>query len=305
MTKTTLPMATLQRRFLPSYAILRSFECAAKHESFTKAAQELHLTQSAISRQVKELEEIIGTNLFLRTGKRVILSEAGKNLAHDLSQDLENIRQTVLRAVTAGENYSSLRVAVLPTLASRWLIPRLPEFTKKHPNVIINLVTRLKPFDMVKERIDVAIHFGDNDWPNTKMEHLFKEEVIAVCSPKFQKMHKIINSSSLENAPLLHLESRPNSWQDWFDKNKIANQKLKSGARYDQFSMLIHGALASLGAALLPKYLIETELSQGSLISLGKTSLKTNSDYFIVSTLGITDPNVVNFSNWIKSITKQ
>jgi len=296
-----LPNSPLQRRFLPSHAILRSFECAARQESFTRAAEELHLTQSAISRQVRELEQAIGTDLFRRVGRRVVLTDAGRNLATELAVDLENIRQTVLRAIAAGDRGTSLQIAVLPTFASRWLIPRLPDFSDLYPDVTINLATRLKPFDMAKERFDIAIHFGTDDWPDTKMVRVFEEEMIAVCSPEFQSRHRIVNADQLEDLPLLHLETRPMAWSDWFAKVGISDKQAYSGRQFDQFSMLIAGALASLGAALLPKYLIEKELVAGSLVRLGQDSLSTNNGYFIVTTAGSNRPDVEAFSKWMKS----
>ncbi len=294
----------LQRRFLPSHAILRSFECAARLESFTKAAEELHLTQSAVSRQVKELEQIIGVDLFRRVGRQVVLSEAGANLSNDIATDLKNIRQSVLRAISAGERGRSMRIATLPTFANRWLIPRLADFSLLHPEITINLATRLEPFDMTKERFDLAIHFGLDDWPNTKMVRVFKDEMIAVFSKDFQRKYNILKAEQLKNVPLLHLETRPTAWRDWFKNSDKSEKSAYHGQQFDQFSMLIAGALASIGAALLPKYLIEKELDSGSLVQLGKTSLKTNKSYFVVTPSGGSKPHIEAFSNWIKSAAR-
>lgn len=289
-----------QRRYLPSYAVLRSFECAARHQSFTLAAEELHLTQSAVSRQVKEFEHSIGVNLFRRVGRRVILTKAGQNLAAELVIDLENIRQTVLRAITASDSGSCLRIAVLPTFANRWLIPRLPEFTQLHPKIIVNLSTRLQSFDLAKERFDLALHFGTDDWPDTKMIHLFSENMIAVCSPDFRDTHQINHPEKLAEVSLLHLETRPTAWFDWFVEFDQTKNNTIPGRQFDQFSMLITGAVASLGAALLPKYLIEDELEKGRLVQIGTAELKTKRGYFIVSPSGKNSPHVETFVRWIQ-----
>ncbi|HHB83476.1 MAG TPA: LysR family transcriptional regulator, partial [Devosia sp.] len=294
--------STHQRRYLPSHSILRSFECAARQESFTKAAEELHLTQSAISRQVKELEEAIGISLFRRVGRRVALTEAGRNLARELSVDLDNIRRTVQRAIAAGEQGSALRIAVLPTFASRWLIPRLSRFNELHPKITLNLTTRLKPFDMSKERFDCAIHFGVDNWPDTKMERILEEEMVAVCSPAFKKKHIIVDVRQLQDLPLLHLETRPLAWADWFGKFGTRKRQVYAGQQFDQFSMLIAGALASLGAALLPKYLIEDELKSGTLVYLSDMHLRTKNRYFVVTEAGKHLPHIDTFIAWIKSV---
>ena len=178
-------MRNLQRRFLPSNAVLRSFEAAARLESFTLAAEEQHLTQSAISRQVKEMEQIIGVELFHRAGRGVVLTDAGRSLSKEIAIDLENTRRTIMRAVSAGKNGTALRVATLPTFASRWLIPRLPDFYSKNPNIEVNLSTRLKPFDMFAENFDLAVHFGKEDWPGTDMTFLCDENLVPIASPAF------------------------------------------------------------------------------------------------------------------------
>lgn len=305
LSKTPLPSPPpSQRRFLPSHAVLRSFECAARQESFTKAAEELHLSQSAISRQVKELEQAIGVDLFRRVGRRVVLTEAGRNLAKELAVDLENIRQTVLRAIAAGNHGSSLRLAVLPTFASRWLIPRLADFSKLCPDVTVNLTTKLKPFDIAKERFDAAIHFGTDDWPDTKMVRIFDEEMIAVCSPDFQLEHNITGTDLIQNLPLLHLETRPMAWSDWFQNFGGQGKQTYPGRQFDQFSMLISGAIASLGIALLPKYLIENELQNGSLVCLSNAGLKTNNSYFVVTAVGSNQVHIEDFIQWIKSTAR-
>ncbi|TNE35512.1 MAG: LysR family transcriptional regulator, partial [Alphaproteobacteria bacterium] len=274
-----LAKAEIRRRHLPSHAVLRSFECAARHESFTLAAEELHLTQSAISRQVKELESLLGFELFRRIGRNVVLTDAGRNLAGELAIDLENIHQTVMRAVSAGDIGTALRIATLPTFASRWLIPRLPEFTRQYPEIEINLYTRLSPFDLTREHFDLAIHFGTDDWPRTEMQILCSERMIAVASPAFKARHNIIDAGELMRLPLLHLESRPLIWQDFFKAANLAETPRLRGKYFDQFSMIIAAARASLGAALLPTYLIEQELEDGSLSPLSPVEVSTRNSY--------------------------
>ena len=174
---------TERKLHLPSLALLRSFESAARHQSFTQAAEELHLTQSAISRQVRELEETMGVPLFRRLGRRVVLTDAGRLFAADIAVDLDRLRQTSLRAIAAGDNRTTLRIATLPTFAARWLIPRLPSFEAANPDVEISLATRLEPFDLLTERFDLAIHYGAADWPNAHLTLLCREEMIVVSAP--------------------------------------------------------------------------------------------------------------------------
>ena len=294
-----LDSRSIGHRRLPSYALLRSFECAARHQSFTQAAEELHLTQSAVSRQVKELEETIGFSLFRRAGRRVVLTEAGQRFAADLAKDLENLKQTVVRAVAAGSCGSVLRLAVLPTFASRWLIPRLSSFYARHPGIEINISTRTVPFDLEEERIDAAIHFGETDWPGARMNRLFDERMIAVASPTYVEQYDATDPQRLVSAPLLHLVSREGAWSDWFALHGVASDKMQKGKRFDQFSMIIAAASASLGAALLPSYLIEKEIGAGELVQLGEREVNTANSYYIVSAAGDSNPDVATFARWL------
>ena len=280
---------------------MRSFECAARHQSFTLAAEELHLTQSAISRQVRELEEIIGTSLFRRAGRRVLLTKAGHTLADELSVDLENIHQTIMRAVSAGRQGTALRIAVLPSFASRWFIPRLPEFSAQHPDIELSLSTRLNPFDMNREHFDLAVHFGSDDWPDTDMQELCSETMIAVSSPDFKKQYKLNRLEGLTEVPLLHMETRPMIWKQFFQENGIEDNVILSGKYFDQFSMIIAGAVASLGAALIPTYLIERELQAGLLVRLGEPTVTTKNSYYLVTPSNRKNDQVDLLCDWMKN----
>lgn len=291
----------IHKTYLPSLALLRSFECAARHQSFTLAAQELHLTQSAISRQVKELEEVIGTPLFLRLGRRVALTQAGREFAADIAIDLEHIRQTTFKAIAAGANGTLLRIATLPTFAARWLIPRLPLFEAAYRDVEVHLGTRLEPFDLVEERFDVAIHYGTHDWPNADLTKLCVEEMIAVASPDFTQALGSLSPAAIAKQPLLHLDSRPTAWSDWLALQKVEAPALLPGKRFDQFTMVIAATVAGLGLGLLPKYLIEAELKSGQLAQVSKATLKTENAYYLARASGVRSPHVDGFMRWIRN----
>ncbi|MCK0103728.1 LysR substrate-binding domain-containing protein [Pseudohalocynthiibacter aestuariivivens] len=292
---------TRQNLPVPSFASLRAFECAARHGSFTLAAEELHLTQSAVSRQVKDLEAMLGFTLFRRNGRRVALSDAGADFASELAIDLERLKQTVTRAVAAGNARSALRIATLSTFACRWLIPRLPDFEAQNPEVEISLSARIKPFSFDEERFDLAIHYGVQDWPDTQMTKLCEEEIIAVSAPEFRDRHGLKDVNKIANAPLLHLETRPTYWSDWLRLLGQDTPHAPRGKIYDQFSMIIAAASAGLGAALCPRYLIEDELSQGNLVPLSEKPLLTNNAYYLVTPAGAVSPVAQNFTRWVKT----
>ena len=280
--------------------MLRCFEAAARRQSFTLAAEELHLTQSAVSRQVRELEQSMGFTLFRRVGRRVVLTESGRRFANELGADLERLGQTVYQAVAAGDDGRPLRVASLPTFATRWLIPRLAQFEAANSDIVVSLGTRLGPFDFERERFDLAIHFGNADWPDTTMVRLFDEVVVAVAAPAFVERYGVTGPAGMASVPLLHLESRPLAWREWLRSAGVTNEPALRGKSFDQFSMIITAASVSLGAALLPTYLIEDELRSGELVRIGDTALYRDRSYYIVTPAGEPNEPGRRFSEWLR-----
>lgn len=285
---------------LPSLPVLRSFEAAARHQSFTMAAEELGLTQGAISRQVRELEEFIGARLFARVGRSVQLTQAGRGFARDLGGDLARLRQSVTRAVAAGDGGSILSVAVLPTFGSRWLMPRLPDFCARHPDIQLSFSSRGEPFDLQEARCDVAIHFGRADWPGAQLTPLCPENLRAVAAPAFIERHGIQRPADLCHAPLLQLSSRPDAWAGFFAAQAQDATRAGAGMLFDQFSLMISAALQGLGAALLPVYLIEDELSQGSLCAVAAVGSPLEASYHIATPLGGTSREAASFVSWLR-----
>ncbi len=291
----------IPKKHIPSFATLRSFESAARHESFTLAADELHLTQSAISRQVKELELSMGVNLFRRVGRHVVLTNAGKKFADDVSVDLERVRQTLARAILAGDKSTVLRIATMPTFASRWLIPKLPNFLESHPDIELSMAARMEPFNLSAGRFDLAIHYGKANWPDAQMTKICSEELFAVASPDFKEKYKIESLEELQNVPLLHLASRPQAWNTWFKNNGSVDKHVYPGKSFDQYSMIIAATVSSMGAALLPAYLIEKEVECGNLIQLSTTPFVTNNSYYVVTPAGVSNLHIQSFVHWIKA----
>lgn len=259
---------------LPSLTHLRCFEAAARHQSFTAAGEEIGLTQSAVSKKVKELEVDLGFELFQRVGRGVVLTAAGARLAKDLAQDIGSLRNSLQKAVAAGAGRSALRLAVLPTFANRWLIPRLPDFLDRHPDIELNISTRLHPFDFARDPFDLAIHYGSDNWPGARMVELFGEQMVPVAAPGFFETHQLQNKSSLPQVPLVHLDSRSDAWGDWFREARVEGQPRQDGRYFDQYSMVIGAAVAALGAAIVPIDMVSDELKAGMLIQVPGPSLR-------------------------------
>lgn len=252
-----------RHRLLPPLQLLSTFEAAARLQSFTSAAHELSLTQSAVSRQIRALEEALGSPLFLRERQTVRLTTAGATYAREVAEALGKIAAATLSFRT-NPHGGTLNLAILPTFGARWLAPRLPQFLALHPGITVNLTTRLTPFDFMLDTLDAAVHFGTPAWPGVELDFLMKEEVVPACSPAFLAAHPVSGPADLLGVPLLHLASRPNAWQRWFEAQGVAGG-LPGGMFVDQFAIAVQAAIAGLGVALLPRFLIESDLAAGDL----------------------------------------
>ena len=299
---------------LPSLSVLRSFEAAARHQSFTLAAQDLRVTQGAVSRMVRELEGLVGVALFRPAGRGVALTEAGRTLSERLHGDLDRLRQTMRNASAAGDGMQMLSIGVqrdpkvgrtqmlsigvLPTFGSRWLAPRLERFRREQPTGQFAIHSRSKPFDLAADGIDLAIHFGRKEWVNGALTDLCPEDLVAVASPGLAARHAVAGATDLARLPLLHLHTRHTAWEVYFDGLGQATDRARRGAMFDQFSTMISAAIHGLGAAIVPTYLIEAELAQGTLVELGRPP-SPDGQYYIVTPRGVANPAAAAFRDWI------
>jgi len=266
---------------LPSLTSLQAFEAAARLGSFTRAAEELNLAQSAISRQVRGLEGHLGVRLFDLIRQRIVLTQAGRSFVEEITPSLANLSASCSRISARGEGIELIEMAILPTFCSRWLIPRLPAFYAKYPKISISFTSKFDPFSFDTEPFDLAIHFGKPDWPEAEMFHLFDEHLIAICSPDFRSNHAIRSDKDLALAPLLHLSLRRTAWSDWCEQMSMTSKNTTRGRLYDQFSMLIEAAAAGLGTALVPDLFVEEELRTGKLVRASMTAIESDSGYYV------------------------
>lgn len=294
----------LSRSLIPDNATLQAFEAAARYGSFTQAATELNLSQSAVSRQVKDLETRLGLVLFERVRQRVVLSENGRWLLPEVQRLLGHVEDMTLRAIGARNVAGVLSIATLPTFGSRWLVPRLPGFLAEHPDAQVNVAARAAPFDFAEESFDLAIHYGQPVWPHASCHYLCSEELLPVATRAFAARF----CAALENNPdeglaqvsLLHLDSRPKLWAQWLFQKGGDPASAYRGHRFDQFSLIIEAASAGIGAALLPRYLIEQELDTGRLVVMHERPLLVDLAYYVVLPDGkSTNPLCQAFQAWI------
>ena len=274
------------RRKLPTTQSLICFEAAARHASFTKAAQELALTQGAVSRQVAALEEMLGLPLFKRGQYGMQLTTVGRDYAKQISQRLTALERDTLDAMGSHGQSESITLAAVPTFASRWLIPRLPTFASTLPKHNIHIETRTRPFMFNDSGIDAAIYAGTADqvfhWAGTQATHLLDEEVMPVCSPKLLKKNRHLKPHELAQMPLLQQSTRPEAWRQWFAAQNLDIPQAMAGPRYELFSMQVAAALHGLGVSLMPTLLISAELKRGELVIACPRPLTGLRSYYLI-----------------------
>ncbi len=270
------------RRKIPSTGSLAAFEAAARHRSFTLAAEELAVTQSAVCRQIAGLESFLGVKLFRRSRRGVMLTGAGMNYSRAVKARLDEVERDTLELMSRGGAGGSLELGVVPTFATRWLIPRLPEFHGLCPDITLNLHVRTRPFLFEESGLDAAIHAGAQAWPGTLADALIGEGMVAVGVPTLLGKRKWLQPGDLARLTLLQASTRPYAWRDWFASQGLTVPNDLAGPRLELFSMAIEAARHGLGAALVPRMLVEPELLAGSLRMLVPHEFDSGQTYRLI-----------------------
>ncbi|MCM5570211.1 LysR family transcriptional regulator [Burkholderiaceae bacterium FT117] len=292
------------RRKLPSTQALVCFEAAARHESFTKAAHELALTQSAVYRQVAGLEDFLGVKLFRRSRHGIVLTEAGLNYSRRVARRLDAVERDALAVIGRGEASGTIDLAVVPTFASRWLLPRLQDFRVRHPDIVVNMETSTRPFLFADTDFDAAIYAGTPadlaNWPGTVAVALMAEIVVPVCAPALIAPRRRLTPAQVAGLPLLQQSTRPYAWRQWFEAQGVEGARDLDGPRFDLFSMLAVAAARGMGAALMPAMLIEGELARGELIVPCDRPLHGGRSYHLVMPeRKAGNPALARFRDWL------
>ncbi|MGY8525066.1 LysR family transcriptional regulator [Paracidovorax citrulli] len=272
------------RRLSPSLTGLQAFEAAARHSSFTVAARELHVTQGAVSKQVRQLETSLGVDLFERVRQRLVLTDAGRRYLERIAPSLREIEAATIELVASQGQGGTLHIASMPTLGAKWLIPRLPQFFERHPEVHLEFVPHAQGYDFSQPDLDAAIRFGDGVWPGSLADYMTGREVLPVCKPGLlakQPDGIAASPQDLLDYPLLHHTTVPEAWSDWLGALGVTTRGAWGGPRFDQFSLLTQAALSGLGIALIPRCLIEQELASGALVVAHPARVLSSKGYYL------------------------
>lgn len=293
----------MRSRLLPSLNALRTFEAVARHNSFTRAAEELNVTQSAASRLVRSLEDYLQVPLFTRQSRRIELTDQGRFYNELVRDSLDLIEAGTVELISSKDGKGTLSIGMLPTFGTRWLVPRLPSFQAAHPEISLNIISSDGELDFTRERIDVAIRFGHGDWADAIIDPLMSEEIQVVCSPALMTGdHPIDSFDALRRHRLIRHSTRPNGWDHWFRSVGAQRQDLQWGPSLEHFFMIIQAAVAGLGVALLPSFLVEDEIRSGALVAPFPVRVSGPGSYYLVTSAAKAELTRVKvFREWILS----
>jgi LysR family transcriptional regulator, glycine cleavage system transcriptional activator len=316
-----LQIEFMPKRRLPNLSTLPGFEAAARHLSFTLAAAELHLTQGAISRQVRELELFLGRQLFRRFTRRIELTEDGAAYARVARDILAELERATARFGGGAPSSRKVVVSILPTLASLWLMPRLHLFTQSHREIEVRVVTSIEPADLMSGAVDVAVRVGSlpgqnsaplqpridlkmvNDWTDVQAFELFPDILCPVCSPNLLAGQSIDDVRSLLRLPLIHTSTRRFAWPDWLAANGVPNVDTLPGSdaiEFGHFFMSLEAARKGQGVAIVPDVMLAHYEGRRDLVSVAPAVIASAGTYcLLVRKSRSEDPEISAFRSWV------
>jgi LysR family glycine cleavage system transcriptional activator len=289
---------------LPPISALRALEAAARHLSYTRAAEELNVTQSAVSHQIRHMEDLWDFRLFERRGRRLVLTEAGHALVPVVREFMQRLTSTLEELAGATEDQTgSLRISLLQSFAFKWLVPRLGEFNRDHPEVNVWISTSEDLTDLNRDDVDLAIRLGYGHWPGLYVKFLFREYVFPVASPAYLDKHgRPETPKDLLKYPLIQrtsLDICPR-WRDWFRDAKVRVRTLPRGTHLPDTSMGVLAAIDGQGIALARSAHVMADLEAGRLVKLFNVFSPSPVAYYVVARRGTeTQPRAGAFIQWL------
>ena len=286
-------------RQIPPLTALRAFEAAGRHLSFTKAADELHVTQAAISHQVKSLEKYLGLKLFRRLNRTLLLTDAGQLYLPPLTDAFEGITRATHR-LRQHLGRARLTVSVLPSFAAGWLVPRLGRFRQRCPDVDLRIDPTNSLTDFRRDDVELGILYGRGNYPGLRTDRLMREEFFPVCSPRLlEGPAPLRDPADLTHHTLLH-DDMTVDWRTWLLAAGVEGVDAERGITVTDSSMLLRAAIAGQGVALARSVLAADEIASGRLVRPFDVDVPTEYAYYLAYPEKSADqPNVVAFREWI------
>lgn len=291
-------------RRLPPLNALKAFEAAARHLSFTKAAEELFVTQAAISHQIKSLEDFLGLKLFLRRNRSLLLTDEGQSYFQDIRQTFIAMTESTERLIAKGAK-GTLTVSMQPSFAIHWFIPRLSLFTDLHPEIDVRVKAVDADDDTLVDDVDVAIYYGNGHWPGLQLYKLHTEYRIPVCSPALLADKSLATPNDLSHVQLLHDISR-RDWSRWLSQTGVTIPNAGQGPIFSHSTMVLQAALLGQGVALGHSLLTRQDIHQGRLVCPFPQILLSNNAYYLATEEGRDGlGKVAAFRDWMISLMRE
>lgn len=291
---------------LPSLKALRIFEVAARRLGYSRAAEELFLTHGAVSHQIKALEAELGTKLFRRSGRSMLLTEDGQRLYRSVHEALARIAKGIAE-VRADDRPQVLNISAPPSLAT-WLVPRLADFRCRHPNLEVNLSAAITLVDFSRDEMDLALRYGRGVWPGVTARRLPLTDIVymAVCSPTYRDGRLPVTLQGLRRCALIHHPHM--SWAEWFKRAGMGVETPMRGLRFNEYALAMQAAIAGQGVMLGSRIMVGAELAGGRLVRVlpDQRSLPPSSAFYIVSPKGRKLPSKARiFSEWLMRLARE
>jgi len=284
---------------LPPLKSLRAFEAAARHLSFTRAADELFVTQAAVSHQIKSLEEFLGVNLFIRRNRALLLTDEGQNYWPKI-RDIFEILSSATEQVKAQRAGGALTVSVVPTFATVWLVPRLSKFNQLYPDIEVRLKASDESVDFVREDIDVAIYYDTGDYPGLHSKTLLNERLTPLCSPQLLEGKLGLKTpQDLKQHILLH-DGNTNDWRRWLKTAEVKGINLNNGPVFSHTAMVQQAAIYGQGVAMGHSVLSQADVQAGRLVQPFEIVMESDFSYDIVCPKESAQrPKIKAFTDWL------
>ncbi|MBR0957865.1 transcriptional regulator GcvA [Bradyrhizobium japonicum] len=287
---------------LPSLNGLRAFEAAARHLSFTLAAGELNVTQTAISHQIRRLEEELGIRLFIRQNRALALTPEARDYLPGVRAAFNDLRLATDRLLRK-EDDKVLTVSTLASLAAKWLLPRLTDFQEQHPGIDVHITTSASLVDFQRDNVDAAIRYGRGQWPGVRADWLMADELFPVCSPSLIRGDKPLRRpEDLRNHPLLHTSNaNSDDWRLWLTAAGLpADIARQPGITFDMIFMTIQAAIDGIGVAMGRTSYVQDDIAKGRLVVPFKIALPADAGFYLVAPEGRREaPKLAAFRQWV------
>lgn len=297
MSTSLLPL----RRLTPPVHLLRAFSTVARFGGVSRAAEALHLTQSAVSKQIQELEKWVGVDLFERSRKRLTLTPAGERYEKAVRALLSQLESATLELITSTDGGGALHLSSLPTFGACWLIPLLPQFQQQHPQVTLHFVPYVQSYDFESPNLDCSILFGDGHWPGARAHYLDGQDVALIAPPASFGGPPIHTPHDVARYTRLRHLTIPHAWMTWAQAWDVGNIDPLAGLQFDQFQTIIQAVMAGMGVALVPRCLVQDKIANGMVSEpLPQHGLVSNLGYWLCypeSRANIAP--LVAFRNWL------